>query len=611
MGRLARMTKKLTALPGSVGALLSLSSAVGLVLGARAVVALELPGWNAIPGLRGLLGVQTLPREAMGMLWSPRVVWPGDLQSLAAMRIATLVAALLLAAASVSLLNALVLLLEAGAARRREMAIRAAVGAGPRRLLGLLLRQVRTVVIAGFGLGLLLGMTSGGAVRAAWPGDVAALDPAAATGTLVPVLLTLLGLCLLAYLKVGLGMSRQGVLSTHLGAGGRATADRGEAFQRRMLSAVQMGAAGAVSLGTLALAFSVAGPVTDSAASGNTVTVGVTAPEDVDGDGWASVMGRVAALPGLEAESLASPGAVLGLGVRDNATAQCGDCYRGGLPLPFWGARADHHAVAPGFFRAAGLTVSEGRAITDEDVASGKRVALVNRTFANEAFEDGKPLGHLVKLGRSLEGWYEVVGVVEDQPTPTLGGDDLRRSAVYVSAYQQAPRHADVLLRGSDDAITAAVALLAGAGYAPDTPRTLAEVRLEAAAPLLWTARVALLLGLLTLALAVHGSHATALQVTRRRTRELAIRRVMGATDGRLLRFVLGGSARTALWGAALATFFGTLIIGLLRKTAGGIPAPRAEWYVMVTAVLVGTALLASVKAAREALEVEPATAVE
>ena len=586
-------------------AMVSLAASVGLVVGARSIAALELPG------LRSLLRVEPLARDPMGLPWTSRVLWPDQLQGAALDRMAGMVVGLLLAAAAVALLNALVLLVDAGASRRREVAVRAAVGAGPRALLGLLFADVRRLVASALALGLLLGMAAAGTLRATWPGGVAPLEGVSAAAALLPALLSILTLATVVYVHLGFTVGRSAPLARDLAVGGRATADRGEVFRRRALSSMQSGAAGAVALGALALVVSLGGAKGGAGARADTVAVPVEAPDGTDGSAWAAMLARIRDVPGIEAESLATAGAVLGLGVRDYATAQCGACVRGLIPMPFVGARADHYAVAPGYFAAVGLTVTSGRGITREDVQGGKRVAVVNRTFANAAFENGDPLGHLLHVGTRLDDWVEVVGVVADADAQVVGRDDLDHAAVYLSALQQAPAGGDVLLRGSSEAVEAVRALLAAGGYRPQDARTLEQVRRAAAAPLRWIVRVAALLGLLTLVLAVHGAHATSLQVTRRRVRELAVRRVLGATDRRVLAHTLAGSARAALWGAAIAVFFGSLLIALLRQGVGGVPALGPGAYLAVAALLLVSALLASARAARDALGVEPARAVD
>lgn len=586
-------------------ALVSLAAAIGLVVGSRSVAALELPG------LRSLLRLEAIAREPMSLSWTTRVVWPDQLQGAALDRMAGMVVGLLLAAAAVALLNALVLLLDAGASRRREIAVRASLGAPPRTLVGLLFGDVRRLVTTALALGLLLGMAGAGALRATWPGLLAGVQPGSAGLTLLPALSGLLALATVVYVYVGLTVGRTVPLARDLAAGGRATADRGEAFRRRALSALQMGSAGAVALGALALAISLGASGGEPGADAETVAVAVQAPAGTDGSEWGALLAHIRAVPGIEAESLATPGAVLDLGVRDYATAQCGACVRGLIPMPFVGARVDHHAVGPGYFRAVGLRVTSGRAFTDADTIGAKRVAVVNRTFANAAFEDGRPIGHLVRIGAGLDDWVEVVGVVEDADVAVVGGDDLSHAALFLSALQQAPVDADVLLRGSAEGLAAAHTLLERSDYRPGPARTLPEVRRAAAAPLVWVARVAVVLALLTLVLAVHGAHATALQVTRRRARELAVRRVLGATDRRVFAHTLGGSVRASLWGGAIAVFLGSFLVALLRQGVGGVAALGPAAYLAVVALLLGSALAASMRAVREALAVEPARVVD
>jgi putative ABC transport system permease protein len=597
----ARRRRRRDRLGAAGGIMVALSAAAGLLVGVRSVVAVELPGVHA------LLRLPALPRESMGIAWTRRVVWPDQIQAAALDRVGGLIAALLLAATSVALLNALVLLLEAGSSRRREIAVRAAVGAGPRALVGLLLRDVRRLVATALALGVLLGIAGGGALRAAWPGVTEGVDLTATAASIAPALLLLAALAAGIYVRTGLVVGRTMPLAGLLSAGGRATPGRGETFVRRALSAVQMGVAGAVAIGTLALVGGHPTPPPLGPVADEVVVVGVQAPSGGDGATWTHLLTRLAAVPGLQAESLSTPGALVGLGVRDYATAQCGACFRGGLPMPFWGARADHHAVGPGFFEAAGMRITSGREFTADDARGGKPVAVVNRTFASASFENGDPLGHLVRLGAGMHDWYEVVGVVEDVDTPVVGGDDLARPAVWVNALQRRMERGDVLLRGSDAAVRDATALLRAAGYAPGQPRTISRERRRAAAPLLWAGRLAALLGLLTLGLAVHGGHATALQIGRRRTREVALRRALGATDRGLLVHTLAGSARTALWGGAFAVFFGSLLVALLRQAVGGVPALGPGAYAAVFGLLTVSALLASVRAVREALAVEPA----
>lgn len=597
-------TGRVRGLGGAGAIVLSLAAALGVAVGARAVLALE------GAGVRPLLGVAELPREALGMAWSAGAAWPADVRAAALERATDTLGALFFACVLVAFLNALVLLVEEGAARRRELAVRAAVGAGPRTLALLLARQLRALLAAGAVLGLGAGMAGGALLRMGWPGPVLPLGVGDAALTVTAALGLVLAGAAGAYVWIGLRMGRTGTLAGVLGAGARTTADRAEVFRRRALSAVQMGTAGAVALAALSLSLGGADARAD-AWDGDAQAVALRVAAAAEAPRWDTLLAELRTLDGLELATLATPGAIEGLGLRDVATAQCGRCVRGGLPLPIWGARVEHHAVAPGFLEAAGLRVVEGRGFTDLDGPGARRVALVNRTFADTAFERGQPIGRQVRLGRGLDDWYLVVGIVEDGRAVGLGGDDLDRSAVYVSALQNAPRNADLVLRGTEDSIAAARAYVARAGLGAGEAEGLEQRRREARAPMVWSARVGLALAALALLLALHGSHVTALQVTRRRLQELAVRRALGADGRRLAVGVLSGSALTALWGSALAVFLGTLLAALLRKAWGGVPAPGPGVLALLAAALVGTALVASARAVREALAVAPADALE
>jgi len=325
---------------------------------------------------------------------------------------------------------------------------------------------------------------------------------------------------------------------------------------------------------------------------------------------WSALLDRLGRAVGADREALATPGALLGLGIRDHAMAQCGNCSRGGLPLPFWGAVADHHAVTPGFVDSVGWRIVAGRDLLAADGAGAEPVALVNEAFAARAFEKGDPLGRKIRVGTALDRWYTVVGVVAHASNPVPGGADQRRAAVYLSALQAPPVHGRLVYRGDARTDRAVAGLLSAEGYAPGEPASLAEYRRRAAAPLAWTRWVALLLGTATLLLALHGAHLTAIQVTRRHARPLAVRRVLGASDLRVLAHVLQGAAAVGVGSAILAILLGSLFVALLRQSAAGVPPLGVGPYLLVAAVLVAVSTSAAAQAAREALAVGPGRAL-
>jgi ABC-type antimicrobial peptide transport system permease subunit len=114
----------------------------------------------------------------------------------------------------------------------------------------------------------------------------------------------------------------------------------------------------------------------------------------------------------------------------------------------------------------------------------------------------------------------------------------------------------------------------------------------------------------LALLLAGHGVYATALQTTRRRIAELAIRRALGASPRRIVAYVLLDRLRVVAWGLAGFAFFGMLAVALLQNAAGLPPAPPGA-YLGIALALAALAIAASARAAQEATTVEPGVLLE
>jgi hypothetical protein len=588
----------------SGGALVAVSASVGLLAGMRAAIRVDLPG------LHPLLELDGIPREGLGIAWSARALWPADIQASALERLLVVLCALALSAVLVATLNALILLAESAANRRAELAVRSAVGATPAVIARMLRLELRPLLTAGAALGLLAGLAGGGAARALWPGPLASVSLRSPTDLLVAVA-GLVGALTAVYVHGGLRAARPERAASVLRAGTRTGADPMAVFARKALTAGHTSLAGTLLVGTLALSGTLGaasgGDDDGYGDEGATVAYSATAPR---AGAWSELLARVAGIPGIEAESLGAPGALLGLGIREVATAECGNCSRGLMPAPLWNVLADHHAVSPGFFELAGIEVLSGRPFTASDGPDAEPVILVNETFARTAFERGLPIGKRVRIGSDLGSWYRVIGVVADHAVPVLGADASPKEVVYLSALQQSPRSGTLLLRGSGGALDRAEATMAGLGFAAGPRRTLGEHRANAARPLRWAYMIAAVVAGLALLLAGHGVYATALQTTRRRIAELAIRRALGASPRRIVAYVLLDRLRVVAWGLAGFAFFGMLAVALLQNAAGLPPAPPGA-YLGIALALAALAIAASARAAQEATTVEPGVLLE
>jgi hypothetical protein len=324
-----------------------------------------------------------------------------------------------------------------------------------------------------------------------------------------------------------------------------------------------------------------------------------------DPDHWAPAIAALRAAPAVEAESLAAPGALVGLGVHDIVVTECGACSIGGLPTPLWNARAEHHVVGPGFFDLAGIPVVDGRGFRLEDGPGEEPVAIVSRRLANTAFEAGHAIGRRLRVGNDVDVWYRIVGVVEDRMVPTLGEDGRPRGAVYLSTEQHPLRHAAVLLRGDPAAVERAVGSLAAHGIEVRAARPAAEHLARAALPLAWAHWTLVALSLLSLVIAAHGVYLTALQTTRRQARDIGLRVALGASPGAIVRLCLVDRTRTTLWGLAGGAFLGALVSAGIQA-ASGAPGTGLSGYLAVGALLLTLSVAASWRAVGEALAVDP-----
>ena len=275
-------------------------------------------------------------------------------------------------------------------------------------------------------------------------------------------------------------------------------------------------------------------------------------------------------------------------------------------------------AVSPDYFRTVGTRVLRGRGFTEADAAGAPRVAVVNAAMAHDLFPAGDALGRCLKIGRSPAPCFEVVGVVENSVRATLterptmqyfvplaqNTDSMLRSSVTALLVRTA---------GPAEGMVAAVrremqASVANLPYPEIDP--FPEVVGRLLAP--WR-RGSLLLGLfggLGLLLAAVGLYGVLSYLVSQRTQELGIRIALGAQRAELLRLVVGQGLRVALLGVLLggctALVAGNVVASLLYGVSPRNPFILAG----VALVLMTIAAIASYLPARRATQVDPMVAL-
>jgi predicted permease len=292
----------------------------------------------------------------------------------------------------------------------------------------------------------------------------------------------------------------------------------------------------------------------------------------------------------------------------------------GRQPPPGQNAKGDWQVVSDGGIEALGERLVSGRLITAADSADAQQVALVNETLARTYWPGQDPLGKRLRQGSSEERpWVTVVGVVADVRHNGL------RSPIKEKFYRpHAQFHVSTgfPLRNMTLVVKSRRAPLAPAAPVREIVRTLdpnvpvASVRAmeDVVRASLSTQRLAgALLGAfaaLALVLAAVGTYGVLAYLVSQRTQEIGIRVAIGATAGHVMRMVLARGASLALVGIAAGSLaalaLGRLMTSMLHEVRPHDPLT----FVVVPVVLAAVAVAASYIPARRATRVDPMTAL-
>jgi predicted permease len=269
--------------------------------------------------------------------------------------------------------------------------------------------------------------------------------------------------------------------------------------------------------------------------------------------------------------------------------------------------------VGPGYFEVMGTRILSGRGILEDDRPASAPVAVIGETMARQLWPGEDPIGRRIRMGRAKPVDREIVGIAEDI---RIGGlYEPPELYVYVP-YAQAPQGFGLLLveAGTDlssviapvkervAGVDANVPVLSVGSFAEHMNLLLYEDRRNA-----W---IGLSVALLALALGAVGVYGVVSLVTARRTKEMGIRVALGAERGQLLRLLLGRGLTLAVSGAALGIAGGIAAGQLLRTQLHGI-SPADPWSIAAaTVILVGVAVGASFTPAWRASRVDPVVAL-
>ncbi|MBW3552300.1 MAG: ABC transporter permease [Gemmatimonadetes bacterium] len=319
--------------------------------------------------------------------------------------------------------------------------------------------------------------------------------------------------------------------------------------------------------------------------------------------------------PAIRAAALAS--ALPGTGAANTRVALEGVAYVEARDQP----RARSAMVSHGFFETFDAAPISGRVIDLRDTGSSLPVAVINASFAAELFEGHDPIGRQVRLaaaGGEEAPWRTIVGVVPDLAMEGVYNQpgEIRRG-VYVPLAQEDTRFVSVAARpaaaggalGLTPIVTGAVQRLS-----PDTPLYWVRTLQETIDQNLWTIDVfggmMIVFGLIALTMAVAGLYGVTAFSVGRRTHEVGIRMAMGAVARDVLRLIMQQSAIQIGLGLALGLGLAVALAKAMQQVLFRVEPLDPLVYLGITLILTATALIASAIPAIRACRVDPARAL-
>lgn len=494
--------------------------------------------------------------------------------------------------------------------RRREMAVRAALGATRGRLARqLLAEQLVTGAIAGT-VGVLLAALGMGALR----GAASDILPRAQDVRLDPTtLLVAVALCAIAVIAAGLvpalQMSRAGLVEA-LKDGDRASSGaRARRLHAALVAAeIALALVVLVSGGLLAASFRQLLAVEPGFATRNLLSARVSlvwsrwSSEQAVRQFYERLFANLGALPGVTEVATVDTPPLTRAGSRFAVR---------GLPEPAAGhfPVAQFRAVTPSYFATMGIPIVEGRGFDEHDIGSPR--IIVNRALVRRFLARDHAVGESLLQGLFAPKRFErpIVGVAAD--THDLGLDAPAEPIVYVCDYRAS---ATLLIRTA----TSPAGLIEPVRRAvlsidPEQPIYEAQPLDELFARSLARRRFLLVLfasfGLLALILAAAGIFAVVSRAVTERTREVGVRLALGASPGDVLVLIV----RQQVWPVLIGLVIGTACAALLARTANvllfGVGSYDALTYVLANALVFVAATAVTCAAAMRVLSVDPASA--
>ena len=564
---------------------------------------------------------QQYPRNYESRGWSIGVVpllddYVGDARKGLLVLLGAVAFVMLIACANVANLS-----LTRATERRREIAVRLALGAGRLRVTRQLLTESVLLAFAGGAAGLLLAFWGAGLLLRFAPSDLPRIHEVRVDGRVLAFTFAIsLVTGILFGLVPALAASNPDLNET-LKEGGRG--GTGSAKRQRMRSAfviaeITLALVLLVGAGLMLKSFWRLQRVDPGFNPEGVLTMRMMLPFEIyqksaqRGAFYRQALERIKSAPGVEAVSATSRVPLTQGG--NSGTISGENSAVGPTDLP---VEAEWRLVTPDYFQAIGTPLIAGRAFTEADSEGAPPVAIVDESFAARYYPNEDPVGKRIKRGKldSNRPWMTIVGVARHVQSRRL--DATSGVQVYFPFYQDPTAYnMSLVVRTSaadplslSGTVRAAIQSLDNNQPVYDV-FTLKQIVGDSMAQRRFSMLLMGMFAVIALALAAVGIYGVMSYSVAQRTHEIGIRVALGAQTGDVLRLVIGQGMTLTMIGVAIGLAAALALTRLLETLLFGISATDWATYAEIAALLAAVALLACYLPARRATKVDPMIAL-
>ncbi|MCI0489238.1 MAG: ABC transporter permease [Blastocatellia bacterium] len=509
------------------------------------------------------------------------------------------------------------LLLARVTGREKEIAIRAALGAGTLRIVRQLLTESLALSALGGAAALALAWLAFRLLLALQPGDLPRIDEIQLDATVLSfnallALATGVTFGLLPALKVA-----RVDLQTNLKAGGRTSGGLSRHRTRSLLVVTEVALATVllISAGLLLRSFQKILAVDPGFKSENILTTQISLDEARYPEREQRVQFYRGLIEELNAQpEIASTGGVSLLPMSGSTSDQSLEAEGFSESRSGQTDFIQYRLATPDYFKTLGIPVLQGRAFTDEDRRGNQNVAIISESLAQKFWGDSDPIGRRIRSGGPADSWFTVVGIVGEIHHSGMAAD---KPPIWYRPYYQANPWLtmSIVVRTHADPISALDRMRAAVRRLdPQQPiystSSMKEMISKSLAQERFNALLLSTFAMLALGLAAIGIYGVISYSVSERTQEIGIRMALGASRQNILKMVIGQGLLLTIIGLGIGLAAALTLTRYIESLLFGVSATDPLTLAAISILLAATSLLACYVPARRATRVDPMIAL-